>query len=70
MREGFRAIVSGWMLIDDFDHLTDRIERAATWTEVNGPLGPDEAKTIELMIHAQIVRGMPELARFLVPPGE
>jgi hypothetical protein len=58
LRDGFREIVSGWMLIDDFDDLTDRIERAGEWTKVNGPLEPDEQATIELMIEAQMARGM------------
>jgi hypothetical protein len=57
MRDGFREITSGWMLIDDFDDLTDRIERAAEWTKQNGPLEPDEAATVKLMIEAQIARG-------------
>jgi hypothetical protein len=26
MRDGFREIASGWLLIDDWDYLTDRIE--------------------------------------------
>lgn len=57
LREGFREIVSGWALINDFDDLTDRIERAAKWTERNGPLQPDEEATIRLMIQIQIARG-------------
>lgn len=65
MRDGFRDIVSGWMLIDDFDDLTDRIERSAEWTKVNGPLEPDEQATAEFMIKAQIARGMPDLIRAL-----
>jgi len=56
MRDGFREIVSGWMLIDGTDDLTDRIERVAEWTEANGPLEPDEEATIALMIEAQIAR--------------
>ncbi len=58
MRDGFREIVSGWMIIDDFDDLTDRIERAAEWTTANGPLQPDEEATVKLMIEAQIARGI------------
>jgi len=57
MRDGFRDIVDGWMLISGIDDLTDRIERAAEWTKLNGPLQPDEEATIKLMIEAQIVRG-------------
>lgn len=58
MREGFSDIVSGWMLIDDFDDLTRRIEEASEWTKTNGPLEPDEQATIGLMIQAQVARGI------------
>ena len=58
MRDGFREIVSGWTIIDDFDDLTDRIERAAEWTKANGPLEADEEATVKLMIEAQIVRAI------------
>jgi hypothetical protein len=58
MRDGFHEIVSGWMIIDDFDDLTERIERAAEWTEANGPLQPDEEATVKLMIESQIARGI------------
>lgn len=57
MRDGFRDIVDGWTLISGMGDLTDRIERAAEWTKLNGPLQPDEEATIKLMIEAQIVRG-------------
>lgn len=63
MREEFREIVSGWTLYSGLENLTDRIERAGKWTKVNGPLLPDEQATIELMIRAQIARGMPDLIR-------
>jgi hypothetical protein len=63
MREAFREIVSGWTLIDGIDDPTDRIERAAAWTKANGPLEPDEHATVELMIRAQVARGMPDLIR-------
>jgi hypothetical protein len=65
MRAGFREIVEGWTLIDDFDELTDRIERSAAWAKANAPLLPDEQATAELMIRAQIARGMPHLIRSL-----
>jgi hypothetical protein len=58
MRDGFRAIASGWMLIDDFDDLTDRIERLAEWTKANEPLQDDEAATVKFMIECQIARGL------------
>jgi hypothetical protein len=54
MREGFRAIVDGWSLVDDFDDLLDRIERSSKWMDVNGPLLEDEASTLRLMIQGQI----------------
>lgn len=58
MRDGFREIVEGWTLISGIHDLTDRIEMAAKWTEINGPLQADEEATIKLMIEAQIARGM------------
>jgi hypothetical protein len=58
MRDGFRGITSGWTLISGIDDMTERIERVADWMKVNGPLEPDEQATIELMIEAQIARGM------------
>jgi len=58
LRPGFADIVDGWMLVDDFDDLTDRIERAAIWTKENGPLNEDEDATISFMIEAQIARGI------------
>lgn len=63
MRQEFSEIVSGWTLYSGLGDLTDRIERAAEWTKANGPLEPDEHATIELMIKAQIARGMPEMLR-------
>lgn len=60
MRDEFAAIVSGWMLIDGMGGLTDRIEAAAKWTELNGPLQADEEATVTLMIQSQIARGIEE----------
>lgn len=60
MRDEFRDIVSGWTLISGLDDLTDRIERAAEWTKLNGPLEQDEEATVKLMIEAQIARGLEE----------
>lgn len=57
MRDGFKEIVDGWMLITGMADITDRIERSAKWTEQNGPLLPDEQATIKLMIECQIARG-------------
>jgi hypothetical protein len=56
LRDGFREIVTGWMLVDDFDDLTDRIERAAEWTKENGPLAPDEEATVKMMIETQVAK--------------
>ena len=58
MRDGFREIVSGWTLVSGIADLTERIERAAKWTEINGPLEPDEEATVKLMIDCQIARGI------------
>lgn len=57
LRDGFQDIVSGWLLIDDFDDLTDRIERSATWARANQPLTDDEMATVRLMIDRQIALG-------------
>jgi len=65
MRDGFRAITDGWMLISGIDDLTDRIERSAEWTKANGPLEADEQAMVEIMIKAQIAGGMPDLIRVL-----
>jgi len=56
MRDGFKAVVSGWALVSGFDAITEHIEAAAKWTKENGPLEPDEEATVKLMIEAQIAR--------------
>jgi hypothetical protein len=53
VRPGFREITDGWMLVNDFDAVTDRIERLAEWAKANSPLQPDEAATVRMMIDAQ-----------------
>jgi hypothetical protein len=58
MRAEFAELVRGWTLISGLDAITERIEQAAEWSKINGPLYPDEAKTVELMIQCQIARGM------------
>lgn len=58
VRDGFREIVSGWMLVDDFDDLTDRIERSAVWAKEHAPLLPDEQATVKCMIETQFARGL------------
>ena len=57
MRSEFDEITSGWTLIDGMAELTDRIELAAEWSKLNGPLEPDEQARIEFMIRCQIARG-------------
>ena len=57
MRPEFDEITSGWTLIDGMEELTHRIELAAEWTKLNGPLLPDEEARIELMIRCQIAQG-------------
>jgi hypothetical protein len=58
MRQGCLDIVAGWMMVDDFEDLTDRIERAAEWAAANGPLTGDESATVALMIKSQIARAI------------
>jgi len=70
MRDGFREIVSGWTLTSGLYDLTERIELAAKWTEVNGPLEADEEATIKLMIDAQIARGIAQAEPFIAGGGD
>lgn len=58
MRDGFREIVSGWMLVDDVEELSERIERVAAWATENGALEDDEKATVKLMIETQVARGI------------
>lgn len=60
LRPGFQDIATGWLLVDDFHDLTDRIERLATWSSANGPLTADEHATVAMMIDRQILLG-PEI---------
>lgn len=64
MRQEFRDIVSGWTLQTGLDALTERIEAAAEWVKVNGPMEPDEEAAVKLMIEAQVARGFDELGLF------
>ncbi len=57
MRDEFRAITSGWMLIDGTDDIDDRIAQIADWMKANGPLEKDEESTVQLMIQCQVARG-------------
>lgn len=52
MREGFRAIVNGWTLIDDVDHLARRCDDVAEWMRTNKPLESDERSTATAMLNA------------------
>lgn len=58
LRPGFEEIVSGWMLIDDVEALGERIEQAAEWTKINGPLLPDEDATMKFMVETQVAKGV------------
>ena len=53
LRSGFREIADGWARVLTFDAVSDRIERLAEWTRTHGPLTPDEAATVQLMIEVQ-----------------
>lgn len=57
-RAEFDAIVSGWMLVDDVEAIGDKIDEAAAWTKLNGPLLPDEEATVKMMIECQIAKGI------------
>jgi hypothetical protein len=50
MRQAFKDIIEGWI----FSGLTEKIEQAAEWTKLNGPLEPDEEMTIQYMIQCQL----------------
>ena len=58
LRDGFREIVDGWMLITGTADLDERLELVAKWLEINGPLLPDEEATVRYMIECQIARHM------------
>jgi wyosine [tRNA(Phe)-imidazoG37] synthetase (radical SAM superfamily) len=61
LRPEFSEIVAGWMLIDDFNDLTDRLERLAELIESIGgidKLSIDEHATVRIMIESQIARGV------------
>jgi hypothetical protein len=57
LRDGFRDIVSGHLLVDSFDAVTDIIEESAKWVDANGGLEActdDERATIKFMIERQM----------------
>lgn len=55
LRPEFYEISRGWLLTDDFDGLTDRIERLGKWAKNNQPLTEDESATVSMMIERQII---------------
>lgn len=58
MRDGFRELAEGWLLVDDFNAVTERIERLADWVMVHGgavEMQPDERQTVTMMIERQMV---------------
>jgi len=58
MRAEFREIVHGWMLTNELEALSARIERASAWARLHDPLMPDEEATLKMMRDAQLVRGI------------
>jgi hypothetical protein len=54
MRDEFKEVISGWMLVNTYAAVTERIEEVAEWTKAHGPLWPDEEKTVQFMIEVQI----------------
>jgi hypothetical protein len=70
MRDGFRAITEGWMLVEDWHALTDRTEQLADWAAINGPLLPDEKATVRAMIDWQIATAPMTRPRYIGPTAE
>lgn len=57
----FNEIVSGWMLVDDFDELTDRIEKLGDLVKRGGGLAlcsDLQRATIHMMIQTQVAKGI------------
>ena len=54
MRDGFREISSGWMLVDDAPALCERIERLLEWAVDHAPLEPDELATVQFMLESAL----------------
>lgn len=69
MRSEFKNIISGWMLTDDFNLLSEIIERAAEWTKRNSSLLPDEQAVMTMMIERQIALGL-EIYPLTMPNGQ
>jgi hypothetical protein len=72
MRDEFRAIVSGWTLTSDVEDLGEYIEETARFVTANGPLEPDEERTVAFMIECQVARGIKrgDFAPFIVTAGK
>jgi len=64
----FKEIVDGWLLIDSFDDVTERLERIAEHVKQYGPLTPDEEVTVKLMIEVQMARAEREGHGLLTDP--
>ena len=60
IRDGFREIAEGWMLIDDAADLADRVVRLIQWSENNTPLSFDERATLKFMIESLMLRELRE----------
>jgi hypothetical protein len=56
MRDGFREISSGWMLVDDDADLADRIHRLMVWVADHKPFEADELATIKFMMESLLAR--------------
>lgn len=57
IRDGFREITSGWMLVDDQHDLAERIDRLIEWAcDGHAPLEADEVATIRFMMQSLIAR--------------
>lgn len=60
MRDGIRAIVSGWMMTDDTDALADRAHRALEFINDNRPAERDETETLTMIMEVLAVREVRE----------
>ena len=70
MRDGFREIASGWMLVDDTDLLAERLEKIKAWSFDNAPLHGDELACVGMMIEVHDARAASEELERLVSDVE
>ena len=60
--EDFRELVAGWMLVDDFDELTDRIDAVSALMKREGikleDLDDLQRPTVRMMIESLVARGV------------